>query len=151
MKIGINYRAVGPQSPGNKITKFLKLAELVVLESVSLLEYIATLLIQPKVCGEIPWSNNVIWMNGGNTQWNLRSTSVLITPYRSKFPTVKSIAAIQDSLGGRCCLGSKLDGWPRHFCTIVLTTIISRKTVSLFCLARNPINHLSILVNQHRG
>ena len=49
MDIRINSRVVVRQSSGNKITKFLKRAELVVVEQLSLFDYIATLQMPLKV------------------------------------------------------------------------------------------------------
>jgi hypothetical protein len=51
MKIDIKFRVVGPQAATRKFAKFLKRAEFVVLESVSLPDYIATPLMPPKVEG----------------------------------------------------------------------------------------------------
>lgn len=102
---------MGPQSSRNTISTILKQAEAAGVESAWIVDHIAI----PPDDAEgsegryLDPITTLAWM-AGQTQSIKIGTSVLILPYRSKLPTVKAIATIQELSGGRLLLGVGI-GW----------------------------------------
>ncbi len=102
---------MGPQSSRNTIATILKQAEAAGVESAWIVDHIAIPPDKAEGSGGryLDPITTLAWM-AGQTHSIKIGTSVLILPYRSKLPTVKAIATLQELSDERLLLGVGI-GW----------------------------------------